>query len=164
MGVQEPNGSSGSTGISGKGHEENEELIFTLDQTVALSTIVLGLSDIKFHAVGGDAKDIDDPIVFLKIAGEDYRKFDSAAIEDAFTFFGVGPASREGTLSFLSLGLNAGLSGNEQVESFILRESGHEIYVTSYKNGGSIPEPATLPLFLSALVALGFMRWRRRTA
>ena len=43
MGVQEPNGSSGSTGISGKGHEENEELIFTLGQSVTLSTIVLGL-------------------------------------------------------------------------------------------------------------------------
>ncbi len=157
LGVQEPNGSSGSTGISGKGHEENEEAIFTFTNAVTVPSIVLGLSDICFSSLlcGGKMQPkLDDPILFLLDDQNNFEIYDSAAIAGIFAFMNDDPSTLMGTFAFADLG-----SGFSTITSFILRESDEEIYVASVH---VVPLPAALPVFGSALAMLGIVGWRRR--
>ena len=158
LGVQEPDGSSGSTGISGKGHEENEEAIFTFTNPVTVPSIVLGLSDICFSLSVCDGKQLDDPILFLLDDQNNFEVYDSAAIASIFAFMNNDPSTLMGTFAFADLG-----SGFGTISSFILRESDEEIYVASYAGEvAAVPLPAALPLFGSALAMLGIVGWRRR--
>lgn len=164
MGVQEPDGSSGSTGVSGKGHEENEELIFTFQDSVLMSSLVIGLSDIDFGE-GGD-KHTDDPFLYLFIDRlNSYTVFGPAEIGSAFSFLGDDPTTLEGTLSFVDLGLvAAGLFSSDTVSSFKLRNSADELWVTTLEYT-VVPLPGALSLFAGALGLLGLLGWRgnRRT-
>ena len=146
MGVQEPNGHSGSAGISGKGHEENEEVIFDFGLSMWASSMVLGLADMDFGLKHGEVK--TQPLLYLFLGRDvgrqdgfgneiDYLVFDTEDIASEFEFTGGDASTLTGTLAFGDLVPHLDVFGlalfaNDLVSSFTLRNSAGEIYITSY--------------------------------
>lgn len=71
LGVQEPEG-GGSSGISGKGHEINEEVMFSFDIPVLTTSIILGLSDVCFF--GCDKHDAP-VLILINADGSEFEVF-----------------------------------------------------------------------------------------
>ena len=145
-GVQAADG-RGSKGISGKGGDANEELIFTYDQVVRLDSLSILLRDIDFGTGMGDK---DDPIIFLSVAGTGTYGVTIQTSEIIAAFTSTG--GKEGTIDF---GGFTSLPGYTQITGFKIRETNDHIAVSGISDG-VIPEPGTLSLLLigSSLVML----------
>ncbi len=150
MGVQ-PEQGSGSTGISGGGGDQDEEMTFTYSNGgVSLDSISLTINDLK-------SKD-DDPIMWIYTTAGQFL-IDEAAI------FGAGTANVDGagaseaadswTIDFAGF---AGIVGgtNETVTSFTLREPTGHTFIKATEFGTAVPEPgsALLAGFASSLMLL----------
>jgi hypothetical protein len=152
-GVQAP-GPSGSEGISGAGKHQDEELIFTYDHPVHLSSIFLGLANIDFGKGAGDG---DDPVIFLSIAGSGGFgvTVSESQIKAAFTAAGSG----RGTVDFSRL---TSLPVDTAIDAFKVRETYGHISVVLVSMGVAVPEPAAASLLaIGAAVSL-IRRGRRR--
>ncbi len=178
MGVQEPNGHSGSTGISGRGHEENEEVIFDFGLSIWASSAVLGLGrytngtmSSTHHGGHGSrhgAGRADAPYLYLFVDRlNDYLVFDP---EDIAAEFSYAPGSRrKGTLAFGDLisrldVFGQALLSDDLISSFKLRNSRGEMTITSFSGDDltAIPLPAALPLYGTGLAVMGLVGWRKR--
>lgn len=138
----------GSKGISGKGPDGDEELIFTYDEAVFLNSLVVSLRDIDF---GSGAGDKDDPVIFLSVAGTGTYgvTIQESTILGAFTSTG----DKRGTIDFGSLGL----AGDMAIVGFKIRETHDHFLVSGLGTGTPVPEPGTL-----ALLAIGGVGMLRR--
>ena len=149
LGVQEPPEPTvgGSSGISGKGREKNEQVVF--DFTASLATSVnVGLTGIDF--------DSDSPILYVDL-GASFLTFNSAAIQAACS----PVVDFACTLSFAGL---TGLDGLS-IERFALRETGDEIKVGAFAAETSVvPLPAAAWLFGSGLLGMIVIARRKKAA
>jgi len=158
LGVQTLDG-GGSKGISGKGGDQNEELIFTYDSAVRLDSISVLLGDIDF---GDGLDDKDDPVVFLKTAGSGVFNFSINELSMGSAFSHVGdPSDKNGMLDFSAFAALAGLEVDTGIDAFAIRESNYHTYVAGVSSGSPsnavVPEPASLGM----LVVLGGMLMQR---
>jgi hypothetical protein len=145
----------GSTGISGGGGHKDEELIFTYDAPVNLSSIVLTLADIEF---GNGMGDKDDPIIYLSLAGSGQFgvRVDENDILAAFKLNG----DRKGDVDFSSF---SSLAGQNAIDAFNIRETNGHIFVTGLSETTHAPEPGTMLMVGSGLIGLaGFRRKFRK--
>ena len=178
-GVQDIGG-GGSTGISGKGGNKNEELIFTFGTAVTLGSIELGLNKIDFCVASpcGDETEAnkygDQPVIFLGLTDGSFLTVFEDDIFDSFMTSGTDIGKvLFGAAAFL--GSNTGLTGTTLISSFIIRNTGYdtkanpsgtsftkgEFYVNSVTSEISVPEPTTLVLMSLGLIGLGFSRRKR---
>jgi len=173
LGVQEPIKNSkwmsgddinkeykGSSGISGKGHEENEQIVFDWGPGgVVASTVNFLLTGISLHEGGTD----DMPILYIEGLGAwnvggnwDNGIGGVAACSDA----DGGPANNGNFSCNLNLGtLNLGMLTTSRIA---IRATGGEFKIGAVGPVSAVPVPAALPLFISALAGLGFFSRRRK--
>lgn len=148
----------GSTGISGGGGHQEEELVFTYHQGGAfLDSISVVINDLKWGS--GMGKD-DDPFIFLNT---NHGIF-------AMDEFAVGMAAVwNGAESYtINFGAWAGLVGGPDtiVDTFSVRETNGHILVRALNAGVGIvpiPEPGSAILAMLGLFTL-IIRSRRRAA
>ncbi|MCB1111337.1 MAG: hypothetical protein H7A37_10710 [Chlamydiales bacterium] len=152
----------GSAGISGKGGDRDEELIFTFDVPVLLYPLELGLNDIDFGSGLGNK---DDPYIYLQLSTDAPNTYsvviDESIIQDAFTSTG----SKKGIVNFEDFIGHPSLSGlttSTLITSFKIRETNSKIFVTSLTEGIPAPEPGTL-LILGSCLTYAAMK-RKKTA
>jgi len=143
LGVQTLNG-CGSTGISGKGHDQDEALIFDFAEGVFASSLQLGLSQYKANK--------DEPIITATLSSGGQLSFSEGHQNwsNAATYLGGGKLVVD--IGLLLMG--EGIGQNEAVSGLYVRESSDHVYVRSI-GYESIPEPATIGLFgLGGLASL----------
>ena len=151
----------GSKGISGKGGDKNEELIFEFQNSAVLGSIHLGLS-------GDDQYKFSDnsAVILLQVAvSGNWFTISQADFGDSFTLDNtlISDPLRRGTLWFGHSDFLAAstLSTSTLVSKLKVRntEDG-ELYVYSYSNNSSVsvPEPTTLVLLALGLAGIGFRR------
>ncbi len=171
-------GTGGSNGVSGKGGEGNEELIFTFNQSMAVTSILLGLNGLDlglFDSNWDFASASDLPFLYLFVDRlDDYLVFDTAKIAPVLAYKDGDRNTKTGVLDFSDLvGLSSGLdaSGTGALEMFVfdtiskftLRNNKDEFYVTSLAGDVSVvPLPAALPLYGTGLAVMSLIGWRKR--
>lgn len=142
----------GSKGISGKAGDADEELIFTYDAPVLLSSIALYLADIEF---GNGLNDKDDPIIFLSIAGTGVYGVTAMEADVLAAFHDTG--GKTGWVDFGTLASQIpSLNANDLIHEFKIRETNDHIFVNGVN---PIPEPSLCSLMV---VAGGLLLARRR--
>jgi hypothetical protein len=117
---------SGSTGISGSGGNQDEELIFTFDNPVSADSVVLYLNKYKFND--------DTPVIFISsssASGYDYTILE-AAIQGAFTSTGT----EKGYVSFSGF---ASLPPGLNIDKFKIRETVGHIFVNKLQYEDNAP-------------------------
>lgn len=155
----------GSKGISGGGGDCDEELIFTYDNAVALSSVTIYLGDIEFGDLNksGEKAAKDDPVIFLKTAGS--NTFDVTVTESdiyaAFNYIG-DHKNKYGQVNFNSFITSAQLAETTMLSAFKVRETNGHLYVSGGSENGAVPEPATMTLL--ALGGVTLLKRRRRGA
>lgn len=148
LGVQDP-GAGGSSGISGKGGQKNEQAIFTFASNLLASSIIIQLTGIDFSE--------DEPILYVDLGDINMTvlNFDKTAIQGACS----APVNFACDLDFSQL---AGLNGLT-TSRFALRETNKEFAVGSL-SATVVPVPAAVWLFGSGLLGLIGMGRRKKAA
>jgi len=146
-GVQNQFG-GGSTGISGGGADQNEELIFDFGIPVFGDSLSLNFSMLT---LGSGLGVQDDPVIWVYFNGT-IAMFDETTWGSAYTDLG----GQNGTLDFAALGF----SGTDLIERVVVRETNKHMLITGaeFKN---VPAPGALVLLATAGLLSGR---RRRTA
>lgn len=138
----------GSKGISGGGRNKDEELIFTFDSPIPVSSIIIGFTDVDFGALN----DKDDPVLFFSVAGSGSYGVTVEELDIFAAYTQTG--DKRGTVDFSLL---SGISG-QMIDSFKVRETNGHLYVTSMVN--AVPEPGSIGLLV--LGGLSLLRRRSR--
>ena len=158
LGVQTLSG-SGSTGISGKGADQDEALVFDFSGGIFASSLQLGLSQYKANK--------DEPIItaVLSSGGQFNFSEESTNWDSAVTDLGH---SRIMVDVGLLLG-GQGIGQNDAVSRLYVKETADHIYVRSlgYESLSApgpdpVPEPATVGLLVFGSLALLYTPGRRK--
>jgi hypothetical protein len=148
LGVQTLSG-CGSTGISGKGSDQDEALIFDFAEGVSASSLQLGLSQYKANK--------DEPIITAALSSGSELSFSESSTNwgSAVTYLGH---SRITVDVGLLLG-SEGIGQNDAVSRLYVKETADHIYVGSLRFESlpgpvPVPEPATVGLLGLGSLAL----------
>lgn len=152
-GVQD-SGSGGSKGISGKGGDQNEELIFTFDNPVSLDSIALSINDIDF---GDGLNDKDDPVLFISRAGSGL--FSTITEEDILSTSAFTTTDKK--RGILDLGSLSSSLGYSAIDAFAIRETHGHIYVTGISEATPVPVPVPSTILLGSIGTV-LVAWTRK--
>ncbi len=142
LGVQTLSG-HGSTGISGRGADQDEALIFDFTEGIFASSLQLGLSKYKANK--------DEPIITATLSNGDELSFSKGHQDWSNAVTYVGHSKIEVDVGLLLA--SEGISQNETVSRLYVQESSHHVYVSSI-GYESVPEPATVGLLGFGSLAL----------
>ena len=142
LGVQTLSG-YGSTGISGRGADQDEALIFDFTEGILAPSLQLGLSKYKANK--------DEPIITATLSSGDQLSFSKGHQNWSNAVTYVGHQRIEVDLGLLLGG--EGIGQNETVSRLYVQESSHHVYVSSI-GYESVPEPATVGLLGFGSLAL----------
>ncbi len=134
LGVQTLSG-YGSTGISGRGADQDEALIFDFTGGIFASSLQLGLSKYKANK--------DEPIITATLSSGDQLSFSKGHQNWSNAVTYVGHQRIEVDLGLLLGG--EGVGQNETVSRLYVQEFSHHVYVSSI-GYEQTPEPATVGL------------------
>ncbi len=142
LGVQTLSG-YGSTGISGRGADQDEALIFDFTEGILAPSLQLGLSKYKANK--------DEPIITATLSSGDQLSFSKGHQDWSNAVTYVGHSRIEVDLGLLLGG--EGIGQNERVSRLYVQEFSHHVYVSSIRYE-STPEPATVGLLGFGSLAL----------
>jgi hypothetical protein len=142
LGVQTLSG-CGSTGISGRGADQDEALIFDFTEGVFASSLQVGLSQYKANK--------DEPIITATLSSGGQLSFSESSTNwsNAVTNLGYGRIT-------VDVGLLLGgerIGQNDAVSRLYVKETSDHVYVRSL-GYESVPEPATVGLLGFGSLAL----------
>ncbi|MCJ7730580.1 MAG: PEP-CTERM sorting domain-containing protein, partial [Sedimentisphaerales bacterium] len=131
----------GSTGISGKGADQDEALIFDFTEGISASSLQLGLS--RYRA------DRDEPIITATLSSGSQLSFSESSSNwsNAVTNLGYGRITVD---VGLLLG-GEGIGQNDAVSSLYVKETSDHVYVRSLGYESFLPEPIPEPATVGLL-------------
>jgi hypothetical protein len=146
LGVQTLSG-YGSTGISGRGADQDEALIFNFTEGILAPSLQLGLSKYKANK--------DEPIITVTLSSGGQLSFSKGHQDWSNAVTYVGHSRIEVDVGLLLA--SEGIGQNEAVSRLYVQESSHHVYVSSigYESTPEpVPEPATVGLLGFGSLAL----------
>jgi hypothetical protein len=154
LGVQTLSG-KGSTGISGKGSDQDEALIFDFAAGVFASSLQLGLSQYKANK--------DEPIITAILSSGGELSFSESSTNWVSAVTDLGHNRITVDVGLLLGG--EGIGQDDAVSRLYIKETADHIYVRSLGYGyipESVPEPATVGLLGFGSLALLYTPGRRK--